>query len=302
MRAISTVPILLPCLVQAAFGQLLLQHAGSRDPGLSGWARQGNGDGVTASAIINDLDQGVDAWSIDDDVETPDHLYYSADLAEPDRQLVNQNGWRLTVRLRVVDFPTSVAGASASNNSIAVRVRPGDGGRNFDLIVGSGWSDGMQCVIANGIYQSGPEYAEIVVEHLPRFGEWGQASLTMAINGHLRYTYTDPTPNGSGSAYVAWGCFGGVTVGEGAWNLVRFEALPPVEPPAVTSIILDDTRIWLTLGGIRKGVYYQIRQSQDLMSDSWALASGFRAGQSGVLSWSIGRTSAPRLFFRVNTK
>ena len=82
MRAISTLPILLLFLAQAAFGQLLLQHAGARDPGLSGWARQGNGDGVTASAIINDLDQGIDAWSIDD-VETPDHLYYPWFLVRP---------------------------------------------------------------------------------------------------------------------------------------------------------------------------------------------------------------------------
>lgn len=289
-------------LSYATCAQIVVQHIGAAPPNSLDWERCVQGSGVVESSLTNEGGSALGAWAIDDGSAGPDFIYYSRVLATNEQRVLNSNGWRLRVIVRVVDFPTPVDGASSTNNSIAVRVRVGELGCDFDLILGSGMSDGIRSIIANNIYHAVEDYAEIVVEYLPAFGEWGDSSLDMWINGSKRLGGFRIPPNGSGTPYIAWGCFGGSTVGHGAWREVTFEALPPVEKPRITSVEFEPSRVCLQVADVRRGVYYQIEETADLAAVPWTRAMGYRPSLSGVARWYINRGFEPVKFYRVRTK
>jgi len=128
-------------------------------------------------------------------------------------------------------------------------------------------SDGLRSIIANNIYRRFDDYAEIIVEYFPAFGEWGRSLLEMWINGVKWIDGFNNAPKGSGSTYIAWGCFGGTTIGRGAWHEVILETLPRVQKSSIRSIEPGSDNTCFEVAKVWRGVYSWIKQPSARSTD-----------------------------------
>ena len=282
-------------------GDLIFNHSGSADPVSEGWLLERTGSGVGTSPEIGDQGGVIDAWSINDTSTGTDSLIYQGNISALQQVNIASNGWKLSVLIRVVDLPTLTSGSNAENNSIVLKVRPGLGSRNFDLVIGYNVEHDLPALIVNGINHWGTNsYSLIEAEYTAKVGEWGEALLTMSIDGTRRSTYSGASPNGSGSPYVAWGASASTTIGHAHWSKVTFDSLPAFEQPKMCAFrVLPDTQVRYQVTNIRRGVYYRFEKSTNLVD--WSFLTGTRPNDYGDLihTWPI---ASEKLFYRVGIK
>lgn len=277
---ISKSLILLAILTSTSYGDLILSHFGASDPETEGWNKSGASTGISTGAVNNDLGLGIDAWSIDDNSTTNSSLIYSADISEENALKLVQNGWKLRVKIRVIDIPTTPIGDSPDSNSIVVKVRPGSGGKEFDLVIGYEVNDGQPSILVNGIAHWIDDYALIEVEHTPQVGDWGDPILTMKINGTSRYRNRYADPDGSGAAFVSFGSEESPTTGHAHWAELTFESLPDFVSPEISDFHINQAnRLSFRFTNIRRGVYYRLEKSINLID--WDFAYGVRPSDYG---------------------
>jgi hypothetical protein len=252
---------------------------GTNDPLSEGWTLSQQGTQITTAKIFDDQGSGVDAWSLDDNsIHSGDHHYYRYDFSLLQQRYLFENGWKLTLRIRVADLPTTPDGAEAAENSIAVEIKTGPESRDFDLVIGYDTSDGVTSIITNGIYSWVDDYALVEIEYTPQISGRSKAILTMSINGNRRYNFTGAEPNGSGASYISWGSLGGSTAGQGNWAEVRFEVLPAFVPPEITNFYKNaSNQLYFNVTNIKRGTYYMLEKSNDLVN--WDFVHGIRPSE-----------------------
>jgi len=292
--------ILLIAITSAAHGDLVVSHYGATNPEAEGWNKTGSSTGIVTGAVTNDLGLGIDAWSIDDDSTTNSSLIYTAVMSAENASLVVQNGWKLKVKIRVIDIPTTPVGDSPDANSIIVKVRPGSGGKEFDLVIGYEVNDGQPSILVNGIAHWIDDYALIEVEHTPQVGDWGDPILTMKINGTLRYNNRYADPDGSGAAYVSFGSEESLTTGHAHWAELTFESLPDFVPPEISDFHINQAnRLSFRFTNIRRGVYYRLEKSVNLID--WDFAYGVRPSDYGDIFYSR-NLDGEKYFYRLGIR
>jgi len=257
----------------------IISHLGTNDPLSEGWTLSQQGTQITTAKIFDDQGSGVDAWSLDDNsIHSGDHHYYRYDFSLLQQRYLFENGWKLTLRIRVADLPTTPDGAEAAENSIAVEIKTGPESRDFDLVIGYDTSDGVTSIITNGIYSWVDDYALVEIEYTPQISGRSKAILTMSINGNRRYNFTGAEPNGSGASYISWGSLGGSTAGQGNWAEVRFEVLPAFVPPEITNFYKNaSNQLYFNVTNIKRGTYYMLEKSNDLVN--WDFVHGIRPSE-----------------------
>jgi hypothetical protein len=281
---------------------VITSHLGANNPVSEGWTLYQVGTRVAADKIIDDQGTRIDAWSIDDDsIQPEDHHYYKYDFSPLQQRYLFENGWKLTVRVRVTDLPTIPEDSEAADNSVAVEIRTGPESRDFDLVLGYGMSDGFPCIITNGIYSRvDDEYALIEVEYTPQISGLSEAILTMSISGDRRYNFTNAEPNGSGNPYIRWGSLGGTTLGQGNWAEVTFEILPPFVPPKIADFSITATdQLFFEVSPIKRGTYYRIEKSDDL--ENWEPAYSIRPTDYNTIQHTR-NMDGDRYFYHVRIK
>jgi len=283
------------------WAEAIFHHLGAVDPVSEGWVLERTGGNVVASPVINDQGCGINAWSINDVSTGADALVYRSNISAAQQTNIASNGWKLSVLIRVVDLPTLTSGSSADNNSIVLKVRPGQGSRNFDLVIGYTIEHDLPAIVVNGInHWSTNSYSLIEAEYTAQIGVWGQAMLTMSIDGTTRSTYTGASPDGSGTPYVSWGASASGTVGHGHWAEVKFDGVPAFQMPKMCAFqVLSNASVRYQVTNIRRGVYYRFEKSTNLVD--WSVLSGTRPSKYGDLI-ETRPIDAGRLFYRVGIK
>jgi len=213
-----------------------------------------------------------------------DSLIYRGNISDAQQSAIASNGWILSVLIRVLDLPTQPNGSNADSNSIMVKVRPGQGSRNFDLVIGYAISDGMPAIIANGIaHEITNTYSLIEVEYTAKIGERGYAILTMSIDGVRRYNYTGASANGTGDPYISWGASASTTVGHAHWSRVIFSAVPDFRSPCFCDFqITTNSTVRFQVTDVRRGVYYRFEKSTNLVD--WSFLGATRPSESDDLT------------------
>jgi len=276
--------IALSVFTSCVWGDVIFTHTGANDPITEGWTLEKTGNGNSAAPILNDENFGFDAWSIVDSSNSVDSLIYRGNISAVQQSVIASNGWKLSVLIRVMDLPTQPNGSSADNNSIMVKVRPGEGSLNFDLVIGYAMSDGKPSIIANGIANRVTNmYSLIDIEYTAKIGEWGYAILTMSIDGVSRYNYTGATANGTGSPYISWGASASETVGHAHWSKLTFSSVSIFRPPRFCGFqVTTNSTLQYQVTDLRRGVYYRFEKSTNLID--WSLLGGYRPSESDDLT------------------
>jgi len=122
---------------------LVVQHYGATDPTTEGFAAAGAF--VTAAPETNDLGQGIGAWEVDTR-GIAGLGYYGLDLTTDQVADATAYGWKLSVRLRVIDVPDGWARANCfwayrTGGSRSYQIHmddPGASDQILALLLGSG--------------------------------------------------------------------------------------------------------------------------------------------------------------------
>lgn len=205
-------------------------HTDALNPVSEGWTQYtGSGGATTAGPVVNDLGSGLDAWAIDDNSTGFDTgLYYYENLTGAQVTEGNTAGWRLSVRVRVVNTPDGFASVAAPGSLFsAVSAMYRDGSRDWYLGMGSDASgnplvrlpDGSQCGpttagCAIGALGSGYHFYELVYDP-------GVLSATFLIDGVVRKSGIVGVSLAT-TARVLFGATTSPDAGQGNYNLVRF--------------------------------------------------------------------------------
>ncbi len=218
-----------------AWCEVVIKHSGANDPEEEGWTVVSSGADINVGPVFKDPCSGYDAWFIDDNETMNEILLYRKELTPEQKMWADLHGWKLTIILRVVDFPTElVENKSNHENSIYVNFQAGDGGQNATLSFGSGPEDIPRCTIVRiekSHLGAGPmEYLRFEMSYRPESSQEGK--LNLAVNGKSRFSFSNAPINGAGPiAFLEWGANGPTTTGRGNWNLVQLEIFPDPEPP-----------------------------------------------------------------------
>lgn len=226
--------LLLVGLAGTAGATTILVHSGALDPTTEGWTQfTGTGGGTSAAPVLNDLGSGYDAWAIDDNSTAFDTgLYYLQATSDAVIAEGNAAGWRLSVRVRVVNTPDALVNVAGFGLASAVSAMYRDGLRDWYLGIGS-QADGDPIVRMPGgttfnlegggsgyhlyelVYDPSVTSAKLFIDGIER-----ASGLVGAANSQKR---------------VLFGATTSPDAGQGNYNLVRFATSPapiPV-PPAL---------------------------------------------------------------------
>jgi hypothetical protein len=241
---------------------LVYVHNGALDPVTEGWAADANSHtGTTAGPVYNDLGSGYDAWAVDDNSTAAGSLrYYFEDLSATTHHAdTAANGWRLSVRLRIVnasDGFTTVSGFGTAS-TIAAYYRtgdsdPGPANNSRDWYLGFGsQADGDPLIrlpnSTGGTYTfegggSGYHLYELVYDPTALSADFfidGVEEVSNIVGNLSPYS----------GQLVAWGATTSPDAGQGNFNYVRFATTSVVPlPPAVLLFVSGIA----ALAGIRR--------------------------------------------------
>jgi len=216
-------------LTNAASATTVIVHNGALNPTTEGWTQfTGTGGGTTAGQVLNDLGSGYDAWAIDDNSTGFDTgLYYYQTTSAAVIAEGNAAGWRLSVRVRVVDTPDALVNVTGFGLASSVSAMYRDGSRDWYLGIGS-QADGDPIVRLPGgsafnfegggsgyhlyelVYNPSVTSAKLFIDGIER-----ASGLVGAANTQTR---------------VVFGATTSPDTGQGNYNLVRFATSQAVVP------------------------------------------------------------------------
>ena len=220
-------------LGSAAQAATLYVHEGAANPVTEGWsAHTGTGGGTTASAVYKDAVSGFEAGAVGDNATAYDAVRYCYEsLTEAQTDEGNLAGWRLSLRLRIVNVPdgfTSVSGFGLAS-TIAATYR--DGVRDWYLGFGT-QADGDPLIrLPNNnatpwaFEGGGSGYHLYELLYDPSLG-----SADLFIDGIERVSNIIANTSVYSGRSVLWGATTSPDTGEGRFSSVRFETAPAVVP------------------------------------------------------------------------
>lgn len=245
MAAGLLVAALLPATAAQATSVFL--HQGALDPVADeGWTGYiGTGGATTAAPVLNDLGSGYDAWAVADTSTAFDTgRYYYEDLTTAEVNDGNLAGWRLSLRVRVVNTPDAfatinVGGINYLWSDVAATYR--DGSRDWYLGIAS-QADGDPIIrLPNSTSSLASTYAlegggsgyhlyELVYDP-------SAASADLFVDGVELVSNIVGNTTAAGQKRVMWGAMHSPDTGRGNYNLVRFAnspaAIVPLPPAAL---------------------------------------------------------------------
>lgn len=237
-------------LTNTAKAEVVIEHIGANDPVTESWGANfpfgQSGPEVFAGPVINDPGFGLDAWFIDDDGSAGGNRgTYFRILTATQFSQGETFGWTLSARLRIVEFPDPAPGAIPTAPGITIGASPVISFRNrttsYQIHIGA-QADGDPIVfLLTGVPPSASG-TEIILEgegsgyHLYELiFDPGEGDVDLFIDGVERFNGYSGAPL-AGDGRVIFGAGDSVDLGEGNFNLVRFEVGPGeilVEPVVV---------------------------------------------------------------------
>lgn len=250
--------VALAAATQAGATTVLL-HNDALNPVSEGWTQYtGTGGATSAGPVLNDPGTGLDAWAIDDNSGAFDTgLYYYQGLSGAQVTEGNTAGWRLSVRVRVVNTPDGFATVAAPGSLFsAVSAMYRDGSRDWYLGLGSDAAgnplvrlpDGSQCGpttpgCALGALGSGYHLYELVYNP-------GALSATFLMDGVVRKSGIVGVSLVT-AARVLFGATTSPDAGQGNYNLVRFATSQAAIVPVPPALLLMGSA-FAALAGLRR--------------------------------------------------
>lgn len=233
----------------AASATTIIVHNNALNPTTEGWTQYtGTGGFTTAGPVLNDLGSGYDAWAIDDNsVGFDTGLYYYQTTSAAVIAEGNAAGWRLSVRVRVVNTPDALVNVLGFGLASAVSAMYRDGSRDWYLGIGS-QADGDPIVRMPGgstfnfegggsgyhlyelVYNPSVTSAKLFIDGIER-----ASGLVGAANTQTR---------------VLFGASTSPDAGQGNYNLVRFATSQAVIPAPPALILLGSALA--ALAGLRR--------------------------------------------------
>ena len=201
----------------------LIDHSGSADPMNEGWDLYTYYGGSNAYPVSGD--RGEDAWGVE---KTDDNqeLVYRYQLTSGQINQVENLGWSVSVRLRVVD--------ANDNPDFGTSVHFAVGDTRYDLLFGSDADANPIVMLAtdftgNGLYPSGPSYTatgdgyhdyKLVYDHTA-------GSADLFVDGVERMSNFAGNANFSGSPDVFFGAAGNQGTGRAYFSQLSVSAPEP---------------------------------------------------------------------------
>ncbi|MBY0399071.1 hypothetical protein K2X89_02170 [Myxococcota bacterium] len=233
---VLSVLILVAGMARSAAAELSVLHWGYLDPATEGWTPAvGTAASVTTSSVFSDLGSGLHAWAVVDNSTVPGStLAYDRVIPPTEIALGQTAGWRLSVRVRVVDVPDeliSVAGFGLAS-TIAATYR--DATRDWYLGFASDANgdpilrlpDGTTFTLVGG--GSGHHLYELVYDPV-------STSADLFVDNVERVSNIVANANPFATGIVRWGALTSLDDGRGHFNLVRFANSPLPLPEASMS-------------------------------------------------------------------
>lgn len=216
-RLFLPLPVIL-MLSQIASASVLALHEGAIDPESEGWTKQRSFSNVATGPVTNDLGSGFDAWKVDDNGLADG--FYQFDLTPEQRDLAFDAGWKLSMRIRVVDFVEVHSSDSASRVNFA----------SFDVKFGAlsdgtpqvGFAGVTDVITLNGL-DSGYHLYELVYDP-------SEGNADLFVDGALAFADYDRTSS-SLPPRVFFGSTASNGTGHVNYSLVQLEAIP--EPSSI---------------------------------------------------------------------
>ena len=219
----------------------VIRHVGSYNPAvtadtpLENWVFTGNTN-ITPVGPVSEMIGGetVDAWQVNDP-STSSSAYYNTPLSAEEITALNTYGWRLTMRLRVVDVNSPLSGGICGQFS--------NDSHFYNIWYGSDASGNAKVKLANGsehTISGGSVYHTYEVEYDPDSGK-----ARLSCDGDL--LESNVAPVGGGYTRVRWGSNSSAGTGCANYQDVQFTILwpdppeaplPPPPPPPAGILIL----------------------------------------------------------------
>lgn len=224
----------------AASAATVFVHAGAADPTTEGWTAY-VGTSTTAGPVFNDLLSGYDAWSVDDNstaVGSPGTLrYYTQTLSAAEVTAGGSAGWRLSLRLRVVDVPDEFVTVSGFGLASTIGATYRDATRDWYIAFGSE-ADGDPIVRLPGggtftLQGGGAGYHLYELVYDPVAG-----SADLFIDGTEQVSNVVGAVTSFAHNRVQWGAMTSPDDGHGNFNLVRFANFPEAVVPLPPAVLL----------------------------------------------------------------
>ena len=220
----------------AADPEVVIEHIGANNPVTEGWTANFPSGPVFAGPVINDQGSGLNAWFIDDNGSvlgnrgTYRRILTSAQITQGETL-----GWRLTTRLRIAEFPDPPPGAPPTLAGFTVDGSPvityRNGTTDYAIAFGAK-ADGDPILNLFTKHPPGGSAIEIILEgegsgyHLYELVfDPVEGNADLFIDGVERLTGYSGAPL-AGDGRVIFGAGDSSGLGEGNFNLVRFQVAP----------------------------------------------------------------------------
>ncbi len=230
LLAVSVVLFVVGQAIGQAKGEIVFQHTGNTVPTNEGWTQEAHGVGVEVGPVNNDLEQGINAWYVDDNsTEVHSTLIYRQTPTDAQIADANTFGWKLSTRLRVVDVDRPA--------NFTVGARYSNGARRYGVIFGSDEDGDPIVILAKGATDErlawGPSYtvegAGSTYHLYELVFDPGAGSADLFVDGTQRLSgYMGVSAD---TKRVFFGSANSYTTGHGNYNLVQWEIVP--EPSAL---------------------------------------------------------------------
>lgn len=218
-------------LIGHAHASVVFSHAGNSDPETNGWAVEPSfapGGRPTSGPVSDDQGSGLDAWFIDDNLQTiGSNWFYTQTPSSTEISQASTLGWTLRANLRIVDAPDAISNAGSimleyATDAVSFRLALGSAANGDPItLLSDGGTDGDNNTTGEMFtYQnggSGYHLYEMVYDPVA-------SSVDLFIDGIERISdfsgILDPTFKVN---RVAWGSGSSFDVGQSNWNQVEWE-------------------------------------------------------------------------------
>ena len=201
-------------------------HQGSTDPMTERWMLSLK-DGNTVGAVN---DNGIEAWSTNDDLTTTGGAYYYRTLSRGESIIADTYGWKLSANLKIIELNDSPAGSiitsyrngfdsyqlhwgSNADGDVMLRVLTDENGYETHTLRGVSANEYRDYDL---IFDPDTKTVKVLVDGVEKISNYG---------GYNASGYNEHAP--TNRQQIFWGAVSSSDTGEAYWQSVNFETLKP---------------------------------------------------------------------------